>query len=394
MLPPEIVSLVLQELDYDLVSLSNCSLASKIWRDLTLPFLFHHLCLPDGKTFQRGFRLLVFDAPHIRPYVREVLIGRSIAAPGSQFDEDLQLEIDQKRLEAFFLVLPRLQVLHCCLDSHLAVPLASVQSSITTLYILGNTHPPSELLRLLRLAAGTLRHLTLRDMYFRRNTVSCNVPTPGSMLALEQLFLYRCRNLPFLPTTIQMPNLKTLSLDDWDESIFACVPASLETLLIQGVSSESLHLCSENEAQESVPVCSSKSLSKDKLLCVDNVAIWCYPADRLVERMIHKLCIPSKIKQLEIVLVVHDVVGDDGLGNLASMRDKGFEDDILSLRQTCSLERLIVTSELCSEGVHSEFPKLSSLGILQVQSGTSSLLSPQCRRLAKIREGSWAWTSE
>lgn len=377
MLPPEIVSLVLQELDYDLVSLSNCSLASKIWRDLTLPFLFHHLCLPDGKTFQRGFRLLVFDAPHIRPYVREVLIGRSIAAPGSQFDEDLQLEIDQKRLEAFFLVLPRLQVLHCCLDSHLAVPLASVQSSITTLYILGNTHPPSELLRLLRLAAGTLRHLTLRDMYFRRNTVSCNVPTPGSMLALEQLFLYRCRNLPFLPTTTQMPNLKTLSLDDWDESIFACVPASLETLLIQGVS-----------------ICSSKSLSKDKLLCVDNVAIWCYPADRLVQRMIHKLCIPSKIKQLEIVVVVHDVVGDDGLGNLASMRDKGFEDDILSLHQTCSLERLIVTSELSSEGVHSEFPKLSSLGILQVQSGTSSLLSPQCRRLAKIREGSWAWTSE
>lgn len=110
--------------------------------------------------------------------------------------------------------------------------------------------------------------------------------------------------------------------------------------------------------------------------------------------MIHKLCIPSKIKQLEIVVVVHDVVGDDGLGNLASMRDKGFEDDILSLHQTCSLERLIVTSELSSEGVHSEFPKLSSLGILQVQSGTSSLLSPQCRRLAKIREGSWAWTSE
>ncbi|KAL4251605.1 hypothetical protein AB1N83_014325 [Pleurotus pulmonarius] len=377
-LPPEVVSLVLQELDYDLVSLSSFSLASKSSRDLTLPFLFHHLCLPDGKIFQRGSRLLVFDAPHIRPYVREVLIGRLITAPGSQFDAELQLEIDQKRLERFFLVLPGLKVLHCFLDSHLAIPLASVDSTLTILYIRGNVPPASELLRLLQSVAGTLRHLTLQYMSCDRNAVSSNDPSTGSMLALERLSLCRCRNLPFSPTTIQMPNLKTLSVDDCDESIFACVPPSLETLLIQVLS-----------------IYSTQSLPEDKLLCVNNVVIWCYPVKSLIQRMLSKLCIPSKIKRLEIVLLLDDdIVGSDGLGNLASMRDDGFEDYILSLHQIGSLERLIVTSELDTEGVRSEFPRLSSLDILDVHSGTSSLLSPPCRRLAKTRDGSWGWTSE
>ncbi|KAL4251551.1 hypothetical protein AB1N83_014326 [Pleurotus pulmonarius] len=377
-LPPELVSSVLQELDYDLVSLSSFSFASKSSRDLTLPFLFHHLCLPDGKIFQRGFRLLVFDAPHIRPYVREVLIGRSITAPGSQFDAQLQLEIDQKRLERFFLVLHGLKVLHCCLDSHLTIPLASVKSTLTILYIRGNFPPTSKLLRLLQSVAGTLRHLTLRDMCHHRNAVSVDLPSTGSMFALERLSLYQCRNLPFSPTTIQMPNLKTLSQDDCDDSIFVCVPPSLETLLIQGVS-----------------ICSNHSLPEDKLLCVQNVVIWCYPVKTLVRRMASKLCIPSKIKQLEIILLLDDdIVGSDGLGNLASMRDDGFEDYILSLHQIGSLERLIVTSELDTEGVRSEFPTLSSLGILGVHSGTSSLLSPPCRRIAKTSDGSWGWTSE
>ncbi|KAF9494457.1 hypothetical protein BDN71DRAFT_1507585 [Pleurotus eryngii] len=109
-LPPEIVSLVLEEFDYDTRPLRKCSLICKSWRDLSLSFLFHHLCLSHGKTFLRAFYLLVVDAPHIGQYIREILIGQIISPQNFQLSL-LAPATGKERLDALFLVLPGLKAL-------------------------------------------------------------------------------------------------------------------------------------------------------------------------------------------------------------------------------------------------------------------------------------------
>ncbi|KAG9219653.1 hypothetical protein CCMSSC00406_0006025 [Pleurotus cornucopiae] len=378
-LPPEIISLVLEDFDYDVWPLRTCSLVCKSWRDLSLPFLFHHLCLSDGKTFRRAFRLLVVDAPHIGQFVRGILIGKSIAAQSSEL-RFLAHASEKERLEALFLALPGLKVLHCDFGGHLTIPLTLLRSSITTLYLDGNIQPIDELMILLQAAAETIRFLTIRNMVYRglssNQLLSRNMPFPGCMLALEELSIIWCDELPFLPSTIQMPNLRTLRLDNCDESILSCVPASLETLAIQ------------IEPDISLPV--------NKLLTVENVVAFCRiidSDDRLDERTIRKLCNTSKVKQLELLLLFLDG-HNDTLRSLASMIDKDFDDDMLRLHRHGALERVIVTSKFPSEGIQDLFPKLSNLGILEVRSGASSLLSPQRRRFIKNGYQSWSWSSD
>lgn len=245
-LPPEIVSLVLEEFDYDIRPLRKCSLACKSWRDLSLPFLFHHLWLSDRKTFLRAFRLLVVDAPHIGQFVRGILIGKSTAAQSSEL-RFLAHTTDKERLEALFLALPGLKVLHCGFGSHLTIPLTLLRSSITTLYLDGTIQPINELMILLQAAAETIRFLTIQNVIYRglssNQLLSRNMPFPGCMLALEELSIIWCDELPFLPSTIQMPNLRTLKLDSCDDSILSCVPSSLETLVFQIEPGEPPHPC-------------------------------------------------------------------------------------------------------------------------------------------------------
>lgn len=138
------------------------------------------------------------------------------------------------------------------------------------------------------------------------------------------------------------------------------------------------------------------SLPVNKLLTVENVVAFCRCVDandQLGERMIGKLCITSKVKQLELLLLFFD--GDnDTLRGFASIIDKDFEDDMLHLHRHGSLERVIVTSKSPSEGIHDLFPKLSNLGILEVRSGESSLLAPQRRRFIEFGYQSWTWSSD
>ncbi|KAL4262930.1 hypothetical protein AB1N83_006361 [Pleurotus pulmonarius] len=292
-LPPEIVSLVFEELDYDLGTIQSCSLVCKLWRDTSFPFLFHHLRLLNAEAFLRVFRLLVFDSPHI--------------------------------------------------------------------------------------AAETIRSLTIINMHLRgqysvKGLLKRNLPSPGCMIALEELSIIECQYLPFFSSTIQMPNLKKLRLDALDGlEILACVPASLDTLVVQ--------------------IEPSDALPTDRLLHVDNVVIVCHLIDAeewVIQQTLNKLCVSSKIKQLEIILLPFD---EYSLCDIAYMRGEDFEDNILSLQQDGSLERLIMTSPLCSDGVRAEFPKLARHGLLEVRSGTSSLLAPQRRRYKKTYDR-WSWSSD
>ncbi|KAF7433740.1 hypothetical protein PC9H_005705 [Pleurotus ostreatus] len=378
-LPPEIVSLVLEEFDYDIWPLRKCSLVCKSWRNLSLPFLFHHLCLSDGKTFLRAFRLLVVDAPHIGQFVREILIGKSIAAQSSEL-LFLANTTDKERLEALFLALPGLKVLHCGFGGHLTIPLTLLRSSITTLYLDGTIEPINELMILLQAGAETIRFLTIQNVVYRGlssdQLLSRNMPFPGCMLALEELSIIWCDELPFLPSTIQMPNLRTLKLDNCDGSILSCVPASLDTLAFQ--------------------IEPDMSLPANKLLTVENVVVFCDTVDiddQLSEHMIGKLCVTSVIKRLELLLLFFDC-GDDIPHDFAFMIDKDFEDDMLRLHRHGSLERVIVTSKFCPEMVHAMFPKLSNLCILDVRtSDVSPVLAPQRRRFINTRNGLWSWSS-
>ncbi|KAF9494465.1 hypothetical protein BDN71DRAFT_1507593 [Pleurotus eryngii] len=374
-LPLEIVSLVLEEFDYDIWPLRKCSLVCKSWRGLSLPFLFHHLCLSDGKTFLRAFRLLVVDAPHIGQYVREIVIGRSIAARSSELSL-LPPATDNERLDALFFALPGLKALHYGFGRRLIVPLPLLWSSITTLYLNGPIRSLNELLML-----PQVRFLTIRDFMRHRAPSSSelllrDMTFPGCMDALEELAIIRCKNIPFLPSTTQMPNLRILKLDKCDDSILSCVPASLETLVIQ------------IESDISLPV--------NKLLTVENVVAFCRIVDvddQLSEHTIGKLCITSKVKQLELLLLFFGG-HNNTLRSFASMIDKDFEDDMLRLHQHGSLERVIVTSKFPSKRIHDLFPKLSNTGILEVRPGASSLLAPQRRRFIENWYQSWSWSSD
>ncbi|KAF4600353.1 hypothetical protein EYR38_004978 [Pleurotus pulmonarius] len=378
-LPPEIVSLVFEELDYDLGTIQSCSLVCKLWRDTSFPFLFHHLRLLNAEAFLRVFRLLVFDSPHIGQYVRELVIGQSVFAPDSELERILPPATEPERLKALFLVLPRLKVLHCGFNGHLAIPLTLVRFSLTTLVLHGTIHPLQELLMLLQSAAETIRSLTIINMHLRgqysvKGLLKRNLPSPGCMIALEELSIIECQYLPFFSSTIQMPNLKKLRLDALDGlEILACVPASLDTLVVQ--------------------IEPSDALPTDRLLHVDNVVIVCHLIDAeewVIQQTLNKLCVSSKIKQLEIILLPFD---EYSLCDIAYMRGEDFEDNILSLQQDGSLERLIMTSPLCSDGVRAEFPKLARHGLLEVRSGTSSLLAPQRRRYKKTYDR-WSWSSD
>ncbi|KAF4600347.1 hypothetical protein EYR38_004972 [Pleurotus pulmonarius] len=334
MLPPEIITLVFEEFDYDVESLRKCSLVCKSWRSLALPFLFHHICLPDGETFLNAFHLLVVDAPHIGQYVREIMIGQSsrYSQPGG-----VPLpEANKERLEALFLSLPRLKVLHCGFGAHLVMPPALVRPSITTLHIHGTIQPLSYFLMVLQSAAETIRFLTLRNMSYlavppgslRWRTMS----SPSRMLALEELCIVWCDGLSFPPSTLQMPNLRTLVLDNSDESILPCVPVSLETLVI--------HI------DPDIP------LPPNRLLNVENVVAFCYiidADDQLSERALANFCVTSAIKRLEVMLLFLDGLNDT-LSSFASMVDEGFETDMLRLHRHGSLQQVIVSSKFCSEG--------------------------------------------
>lgn len=241
-LPTELVSLVFQELYYDLGTLKACSSTCKRWRSIALPLLLTRLCVVDGTFFLRAYQFFVLNVPStgvsIAEPVREMVVDpHSHSSPlGADVPNVMPIWNNQRCMLAFLRAFPRLKILHSALSIASLVSSHLAQASITTLDIHGWHYDAPSFTKLLRGGAATLRSLTLQDIRFpalhggKAHTFS---PLQVSMLALTELSMIRCEDLRFFPTVIQMPNVKTLRFDGCDMPPATSLPPSLETLVIQ-----------------------------------------------------------------------------------------------------------------------------------------------------------------
>ncbi|KAJ8697474.1 hypothetical protein PTI98_004277 [Pleurotus ostreatus] len=292
---------------------------------------------------------------------------------------------------AFLRAFPKLKALHCTLAVASLVSSYLPRSSITTLDLHGWRYDILSFTKLLRAAAGTLRSLTLKDIRFpKRNggKVHTFSPLQVSMLALTELSVICCENLRFFPCVIQMPNVKTLRLDSCDMPFTASLPASVKTLVIQ---------------REQVPAHTATDTDTGNLLSTANVVIVCRPTDwlrRSLQHTITRICVPSSIKHLELVLL--------GVGNIiihpsstladhfAFLQEDGLEEWVTRLHKGGLLERLTITADRSHppflQELRDRFPLLQRLGILDIQTESPSVLAPPRLRYVESFTGTWSWT--
>ncbi len=241
-LPVETVSQIIKELGSDEHALAKFSRLSRTFRALTLPFLFHHLCISNGDVYRHAYRLLVLESPHISQYVKQVALdSRGLQTTAYSTDGICWLSAD--KFLAFLNALPALEALRCDMDFYTGV-LASVlpNSSITTLHLSDISRKKSVdfvnlLMQVLKAGSQTIRSLTLQSIFVDEGIVCdrasrMSLAIPGVLWALEDLTLIQCANLPFFWDNIQMPNVKSLELIDTEWTFRDCMPDSLNTLVI------------------------------------------------------------------------------------------------------------------------------------------------------------------
>ncbi|KAF9494468.1 hypothetical protein BDN71DRAFT_979355 [Pleurotus eryngii] len=392
-LPTELVSLVVQELLYDRNSLKACASTCRRWRSIALPFLFPRLCLPDSTAFLRAYQFFVLDAPRagagIWQSVREMVVDPHSPLSHLASESSTPVWHDRHCMLAFLRAFPRLKALHCSLAVASLISSSLPQSLITTLDIHGWRYDILSFTKLLRAASGTLRTLTLKDIRFpvcHGGKVHTFSPLQVSMLALTELSVICCENLRFFPCVIQMPNVETLRLDSCDMPFTASLPALLKTLVIQ---------------REQVPA--HTDTDTGKLLSTDNVVIVCHSTDWLRRRLQHtiaQICVQSRIKHLELVLLgIGEIITHPYLtlaDHSAFLQEDGLEEWVVRLHKDGLLERLIITAERSRpsflQELRARFPLLQRLGILDIQTESPSVLAPPCRRYVESFTGTWTWT--
>ncbi|KAF7433744.1 hypothetical protein PC9H_005709 [Pleurotus ostreatus] len=353
-LPTELVSLVVQELLYDRKSLNTCASTCRRWRSIALPFLLPRLCLPDSINFLRAYQFFVLDAPRdgtgIGQSVREIVVDPHFSLSHLVSESSTPVWHDRHCMLAFLRAFPKLKALHCTLAVASLVSSYLPRSSITTLDLHGWRYDILSFTKLLRAAAGTLRSLTLKDIRFpKRNGGKVHTFSP-----------------------LQMPNVKTLRLDSCDMPFTASLPASVKTLVIQ---------------REQVPAHTATDTDTGNLLSTANVVIVCRPTDwlrRSLQHTITRICVPSSIKHLELVLL--------GVGNIiihpsstladhfAFLQEDGLEEWVTRLHKGGLLERLTITADRSHppflQELRDRFPLLQRLGILDIQTESPSVLAP------------------
>ncbi|KAF4582734.1 hypothetical protein EYR40_002658 [Pleurotus pulmonarius] len=371
-LPIETVTQIIKELGSDEYALAKISRLSRTFRALTLPFLFHHLCISNGDVYRRAYRLLVLESPHIGQYVKQVALdSRGLQTTAYSTDGICWLGAD--KFLAFLNALPALEALRCDMDFYTGA-LASVlpNSSITTLHLSDISRESSVdfvnlLMQVLKAGSQTIRSLTLQSIFVDEGIVCdrasrMSLAIPGVLWALEDLTLIQCANLPFFWDNIQMPNVKSLELIDTEWTFRDCMPDSLNTLVIDNFLYVREFQRHRDTAFVAENVILLHSLQASPWLDTDMVGM----------NMLPRMCIPAGVKSLEIVLLATQ--GEQLHVDFSKHFERGLQDDIISLHRHGSLEKFLITVE-SFPGVrkaHLEvfFFKLKSLGVLDVQGGS------------------------
>lgn len=244
-LPVEIVSQILRQLRDDQYTLRKCSRVSRSFRALCLPFLFHHLCIPNADAYRHAFRLLVLESPHIGRYVKQIALDSRGLQTMVLGTENIRW-LDADKFLMFLNALPALEVLRCDMDFYTGI-LASVlpNSSITTLHLSDIRRNSSLdfvnlLMEILKAGSQTIRSLTLQSIYvpdeiYYYASMARTLTAPGVLRALEDMTLIQCTNLPFFHYNIQMPNIKTLELIDTEWTFQDCMSDSFSTLVLDNL---------------------------------------------------------------------------------------------------------------------------------------------------------------
>ncbi|KAF9496891.1 hypothetical protein BDN71DRAFT_1429905 [Pleurotus eryngii] len=325
-LPVEIVSQILNQLRDDQSTLRKCSRVSRSFRALCLPFLFHHLCIPNADAYRHAFRLLVLESPHVGRYVKQIALDSRGLQTMVLGTENIRW-LDADKFLMFLNALPALEVLRCDMDFYTGM-LASVlpNSSITTLHLSDIRRNSSLdfvnlLMEILKAGSQTIQSLTLQSIYvpdeiYYYASMARMLTAPGVLRALEDMTLIQCTNLPFFHYNVQMPNIKTLELIDTEWTFQDCIA----------------HIHSEHDRYEYA----------------------------------------SGIKRLEVVLLATQ--GERLHVDFSKHFELGFQENLIYLHKNGLLEKFMITVE-SYQGVrkpHLEvfFFKLKALGILDVQGGS------------------------
>ncbi|KDQ33741.1 hypothetical protein PLEOSDRAFT_152611 [Pleurotus ostreatus PC15] len=186
--------------------LVNYSLASKSWRDLSLPVLFRGLKPINIISIAQlqACNSLLTNSPRLRPHVRKV----TFICPQFPACVDDQ----KKRMVESILRLPRLEELKG--GSTLFATISSVlpQSSITKLHLRQDTF---DLLSVLKAAPSVLRSLALQELTFDDELTRDGVATktsrqPVSMTTLEEVCITKANGY----SRNQSGKFRTLSADN------------------------------------------------------------------------------------------------------------------------------------------------------------------------------------
>ncbi|KAG9223341.1 hypothetical protein PTI98_002029 [Pleurotus ostreatus] len=277
-------------------------------------------------------------------------------APGTLDSFSLEW-CDDDHIQSFLQAFPRLNALKCSSHLYNVVSHMLQQSPITTLHIDSSlSYDVKWFFHILRAGAATLKNLKLEDVDFRVRLSPRATPNDGkiSMLALEELTVVECCNLPFHITTVEMPNLKVLVCQVYDCTDYLHIlRTSLMTLVIEPTIEEPLD---QNQ------------------IIVDNLCILWFPQHEVgnVKATITSVCVPTRLAHLEVflpsILLAHPfTTSSDDL-----------EAFVLRLHLDGSLGRVTVTVEDPSQPdiLDGVFKELNSLGILEIRVGKPPLLHP------------------
>lgn len=228
-LPPEIQSLIIQELEGNRDVVGNCALVCKSWHKLCLPVLFREfIIVVDDLQACSSF---LTSSPHLCPHIRKV----TIPCGGPLDNRDIPKE---RILKSLLLGFPRLDELLC--SSVLFATLSSILSRlfVTKLHLKEDLYSPRDLLPVLEAVAPTVRSLTLQDFDSSDEVTDFGIKEgSGSifMPVLEELAIVFCGNLPLSSKFVRMPNLKTLYCAGEDVSLGDNTPSLLNTLVVADV---------------------------------------------------------------------------------------------------------------------------------------------------------------
>ncbi|KAF4608886.1 hypothetical protein EYR40_001239 [Pleurotus pulmonarius] len=302
-------------------------------------------CVDNGRHLPACSRLLA-ESPYIRQHIRKVVFESK--------DFPIYVPDEERRMiESILLGLPRLDELLCTSISLETLSSTLPQLSITKLYLKVEVYSALPILPVLNAIAATVRSLTLEELIFGDELTENEFTTiikngPIRMTALEELAIVLCANLPLASKFIQMPNLKALYCAGVDTALGDGILCALQTLVV-----------AEAEVSEDF-----------KPLGVDNLCIrWWHghghrTLPEAIEHAIATFTVPSKIKEIEILLspsTRHRKSAFEGLNTL--------ETRFLDLRRNGSFERFTITAEGDipeSRWILDKMPNLDSLGLLDV----------------------------